>query len=115
MAEPNVSKLYDKVFKLKELLDDAKNLAEEIAAESQQFGGEISRVMSSQLTKFTIPMLTKYTNDSKTPGAIAPLIKFLDSVPLGLARTQKTEVPEEVKQEKYVRAENGKTYYIGGL
>lgn len=123
---PNITKLYDKLFKLKDTLDSARALCDEVIAEAQQFGGEIARVIPGQITKYTIPTLEKLLSETNTPGAIIPLVVFLDNIPLGQARAQKTDVlppPEtqsspqvnpQVNPQKMVKAaENKKLYYLG--
>ena len=121
MAEPNVNKLYDKLIKFQKKLEEAKQIADELAADSQQVGGEVARVMNSQLIQYTIPPIEKILSSEDSPGGVIPLFNFLDSVPLGLVRSQTTEPQaHQAHQEKrkkesiqFATAENRKNYYVG--
>jgi hypothetical protein len=87
-AKKNVEDLYKAIFALREALQDATQLASEAATIAESFGGEISRVMTEQLNKFFIPGISKFIDDTNTPGAAGPLVTFLDSVPLALTREE---------------------------
>jgi len=82
----SIEDLYDAIFAIREALQDAMQLASEAVNIADSFGGEISRVITAQLNQYFIPILAKYLDDENTPGAIAPLVAFLDSVPLAMTR-----------------------------
>ena len=83
MAKPtNILKTYDKIFTVKEMLSEAINTAMDAANEAEGFGGEVSRVLTSQLRQELIPALQKFVDDKSFPASMASLIAFLDSVPL---------------------------------
>ena len=88
MAKKNIETLYKQIFSVKESLQDAISSAQEVVASASEFGGEISRVITSQLNDYLIPVINKYVEDTDTPGAVAPLITFLDSVPLAMTREE---------------------------
>lgn len=94
MAKKNVEELYKSIFSIKEALQDAVQLASESANIAQSFGGEIAKVITAQLNQYFIPAVSRYIDDENTPGAMSPLITFLDSVPLAMTR-QEPE-PEEI-------------------
>ncbi len=88
MAKKNVESLYKQIFNIKESLQDAVSVALETSNLAAEFGGEISRVLTSQINDYLVPTISKYIEDVNTPGAIAPLITFLDSVPLAMTRQE---------------------------
>lgn len=88
MAKKNVEELYKGIFTIREKLQEVVQLASEIVTMSQAFGGEIPRVLTEQLSKYFIPEITKFIDDDKTPGAMTPLVTFLDSVPLAMTRQE---------------------------
>lgn len=85
-AKKNVEELYKAIFAIRDALQDAQQLAAEAAVISDAFGGEIARVITAQINTFFIPGISKFIDDEKTPGAMSPLITFLDSVPLAMTR-----------------------------
>lgn len=85
-SKKSIEELYNAIFAIREALQDATQLAAETATIAEAFGGEISRVITSQINEYFIPAISKYIDDDKTPGAIAPLVTFLDSVPLAMTR-----------------------------
>lgn len=88
MANKSIEDLYSSLFAIQESIQDATQLAAEAANLAGMFGGEISRVVTEQLNKYFIPAVSKYAEDGSTPGAIAPIITFLDSVPLAMTREE---------------------------
>ncbi len=84
----SVEHLYKNIFNIKESLQDAISVALETSNLAAEFGGEISRVLTSQINDYLVPTISKYIEDGSTPGAIAPLITFLDSVPLAMTRQE---------------------------
>ena len=84
----SVETLYKNIFSIKESLQDAISTAQETANVASEFGGEISRVITSQISEYLVPVLSKYIEDPQTPGSVAPLITFLDSVPLAMTREE---------------------------
>jgi hypothetical protein len=91
---PDITTLYDNILDLKQTIDDAIQLAEEIKNTADLYGGEIQRVISTQLIKYFTPPLKKFSEDPNTPGAIPPLITFLDSLPLKMVRPKAELVKE---------------------
>jgi hypothetical protein len=91
--KPNVTKLYDKLFAIKEMLSDALQEAMDAANDAEGFGGEISRVLTSQLRQEFIPAIQKYVDDKGTSSSVMALIQFLDSVPLAWVRIGPQEDP----------------------
>lgn len=87
-SKKSVEELYSAIFAIREALQDATQLAAEAAVIAEAFGGEISRVITSQLNQYFIPAISKYIDDEKTPGAMSPLVTFLDSVPLAMTRQE---------------------------
>jgi len=87
-ARKSVEELYKGCFAIREALQDATQLAAEAAVIADAFGGEIARVITEQLNSFFIPAISKYIDNEDQPGAIAPLITFLDSVPLAMTRQE---------------------------
>lgn len=85
-GKPNIAKLYDKLFTIKEMLSEVVNTAMEAANDAESFGGEVARVITSQLRQDLIPAAQKYIDDANTPASAAAMIQFLDSVPLAWIR-----------------------------
>lgn len=90
----SIEELYKAIFSIRESLQEAVSLAQEAVNISQQFGGEIPRVVTDQLNTYFIPTVAKFIDDEDTPGAMTPLVVFLDSVPLAMTREEPT--PEEI-------------------
>lgn len=88
----NIEDLYKSIESIREALQDAVQLASEAAIVAEGFGGEISRVITSQLSTYFVPTISKYIDDENTPGAMTPLVTFLDSVPLAMTRQPATPV-----------------------
>lgn len=88
MAKKNVETLYKNIFNIKESLQDAISVALETSNLAAEFGGEISRVITSQINDYLVPTISKFIEDPNTPGSVAPLITFLDSVPLAMTRQE---------------------------
>ncbi len=105
-AKKSVETLYKGIFSIKESLQDAIQQALEVSNTASEFGGEISRVLTSQINDYFIPNISKYIEDESTPGAIAPLVTFLDSVPLAMTRQ---EPAAEVIAPSAVNAEETQT------
>lgn len=91
--KPNITKLYDKIFAIREMLTEAVNTAMEAANEAESFGGEVSRVVTGQLREGILPALQKYVDDESNQASMASIIKFLDSVPLAWVRTGPEQLP----------------------
>ena len=85
-ARKSVEELYRAIFAIRDALQDAQQLAAEAAVMSDAFGGEIARVITAQINTYFIPGISKFIDDAETPGAMSPLITFLDSVPLAMTR-----------------------------
>lgn len=84
----SIEELYKAIFTIRESLQEAVSLAQEAVNIAQQFGGEIPRVITDQLNTYFIPTVAKYIDDESTPGAMTPLVVFLDSVPLAMTREE---------------------------
>jgi hypothetical protein len=84
----SIEELYKAIFSIRESLQESVSLAQEAVNISQQFGGEIPRVITDQLNTYFIPVVSKYIDDDETPGAMTPLVVFLDSVPLAMTREE---------------------------
>jgi hypothetical protein len=91
--KPNITKLYDKVFAIREMLTEAVNTAMEAANEAEAFGGEVSRVVTGQLRQGILPSLQTFIDDESNQSSMASIIKFLDSVPLAWVRTGPEQLP----------------------
>lgn len=91
--KPNITKLYDKIFAVREMLTEAVNTAMEAANDAEAFGGEVSRVVTGQLRQGLLPMLQQYVDDESNQASMASIIKFLDSVPLAWVRTGPEQLP----------------------
>lgn len=101
-SKKSVEELYSAIFAIREALQDASQLAAEAAVIAEAFGGEISRVITAQLNQYFIPAISKYIDDEKTPGAMSPLVTFLDSVPLAMTRQEpepEQTTPAPIKAE----------------
>ena len=85
-TKPNVSKLYDKIFSIKEGLADAAQLALEVANDAETFGGEVARVLTGQIRQTLVPTIQKFIDDASNPASTTSLIAFLDNVPLAWVR-----------------------------
>jgi hypothetical protein len=82
----NISKLFDDLFSIKEMLSEVVNTAMEAANEAESFGGEVTRVITGQLRQGLIPSIQKYIDDANTPSSISTMTNFLDTVPLAWVR-----------------------------
>jgi hypothetical protein len=91
--KPNITKLYDKIFAVREMLTEAVNTAMEAANDAEAFGGEVSRIVTGQLRQGLLPMLQQYVDDESNQASMASIIKFLDSVPLAWVRTGPEQLP----------------------
>jgi len=88
MAKKNVEELYKSIFAIRDALQDAVQLASEASNIAEDFGGEIAKVLTAQFNQYFIPSISKYIDDDSTPGAMSPLITFMDSVPLAMTRQE---------------------------
>ena len=68
-------------------------MAQELASDASEYGGEISRVLREQCINYLIPALKGLVSDPNQPGAIEPIIEFLDSCPLAFIR-EEPEAPQ---------------------
>ena len=91
--KPNITKLYDKIFTVKEMLTDCVNTIMEAANDAEAFGGEVSRVITGQLRQSLLPELQRFVDDESNPASMIAMIKFLDSVPLAWVRTGPEQEP----------------------
>ena len=78
------------------LLSDMQNLMERLIESSQnlveiasEFGGEISKVLAEQVTSYYIPEIRALIDDPKKPGSLIGISRFLDSLPLAMARSKR--------------------------
>ena len=87
-AKSSAEKLYNTLFKMREQMQEIANLAQELASDASEYGGEISRVLREQCINYLIPALKGLVSDPNQPGAIEPIIEFLDSCPLAFIREE---------------------------
>lgn len=92
-AKSSAEKLYNTLFKMREQMREIANLAQELASDASEYGGEISRVLREQCINYLIPALKGLVSDPNQPGAIEPIIEFLDSCPLAFIR-EEPEAPQ---------------------
>lgn len=100
----SIEELYKALFSIRESLQESVSMAQEAVNISQQFGGEIPRVVTDQLNSYFIPIISKFIDDEDTPGAMTPLVVFLDSVPLAMTREEPT--PEEITPSPITTTDN---------
>jgi len=93
VGKRSVEELYEGIFAIRDSLQEIIQQANEVATIATDFGGEIARVITLQINKYFIPGIAKYLDNETTPGAVNPLITFLDSVPLAMTRIE----PEPTK------------------
>jgi hypothetical protein len=87
-SKKSVEELYKSIFSIRDNLQTVVQDATELANQSEAFGGEIARVVTDQVNKYFVPAISKFIDDAATPGAMAPLVTFLDSVPLAMTRQE---------------------------
>lgn len=87
-AKSSAEKLYNTLFKMREQMQEIANMAQELASDAAEYGGEISRVLREQCINYLIPTLGGLVSDENQPGAIEPMIEFLDSCPLAFIREE---------------------------
>ena len=92
-AKSSAEKLYNTLFKMREQMQEIANMAQELASDASEYGGEISRVLREQCINYLIPALKGLVSDPNQPGAIEPIIEFLDSCPLAFIR-EEPEAPQ---------------------
>lgn len=102
MADKNPNKLYDRIKTIKGSLesiistvDSVQEEVKQLLADSDDFGGVISKVFKEQLAKYFTPELAKIVDPVKNlmdgdrvPGSLKDLVVFLDSVPLAMVREE---------------------------
>ena len=92
-AKSSAEKLYNTLFKMRDQMQEIANLAQELASDASEYGGEISRVLREPCINYLIPALKGLVSDPNQPGAIEPIIEFLDSCPLAFIR-EEPEAPQ---------------------
>lgn len=92
-AKSSAEKLYNTLFKMRDQMQEIANMAQELASDASEYGGEISRVLREQCISYLIPALKGLVSDPNQPGAIEPIIEFLDSCPLAFIR-EEPEAPQ---------------------
>ena len=92
-AKSSAEKLYNTLFKMRDQMQEIANMAQELASDASEYGGEISRVLREQCINYLIPALKGLVSDPNQPGAIEPIIEFLDSCPLAFIR-EEPEAPQ---------------------
>lgn len=93
MASKNIETLYNELFSMRATMEDLLTSAQNVINASNQFGGEIQRVLGEQMAKYFIPSLNNLIKDSNTPGSIQGIITFIDSCPLAYTRVEPTAEP----------------------
>lgn len=88
MARQSIESMYDLMFSMRSKMEDILQDAQELTAAAKTYGGEISRVMVEQMTRYFAPTIKKLIDDEKTPGSMVGVIRFLDSVPLSYTRIE---------------------------
>ena len=92
-AKSSAEKLYNTLFKMRDQMQEIANMAQELAGDASEYGWEISRVLREQCINYLIPALKGLVSDPNQPGAIEPIIEFLDSCPLAFIR-EEPEAPQ---------------------
>ena len=92
-AKSSAEKLYNTLFKMRDQMQEIANLAQELASDASEYGGEISRLLREQCLNYLLPALKGLVSDPNQPGAIEPIIEFLDSCPLAFIR-EEPEAPQ---------------------
>lgn len=88
MAKQSIESMYDLMFNMRTKMEDLLQDAQELTASAKTYGGEISRVIVEQMSKYYAPVLKKLIDDENTPGSMIGVIRFLDSVPLSYTRIE---------------------------
>lgn len=88
MARQSIESMYDLMFEMRSKLEDLLQDAQELTAAAKTYGGEISRVMVEQMTKYFAPAIKNLIDNEQTPGSMVGVIRFLDSVPLSFTRIE---------------------------
>lgn len=94
MGKPNINKLYEDLFTIKEMLTEVINTSLESASAAESFGGEISRVVTNQLRGDVVPAINAILGP-EGEGTLGHIISFLDSVPLAWIRSQQDDLNAE--------------------
>jgi hypothetical protein len=90
-TKPNIDRLYEKLFSIKEMLTEVIQTANEAANDANAFGGEIARVIPNQLRTLLVPALQQYIDSPQNPVAMDSIVRFLDSLPLSKVRVGRQE------------------------
>lgn len=88
---PNIDKLYEKLFAMKEMLTEVIQTAQEAANDAGNFGGDISRVIPNQLRAQFVIGIQNFISQPGNPIAIDSIIQYLDSLPLSKVRVPRGE------------------------
>ena len=88
---PNIDKLYEKLFSMKEMLTEVIQTAQEAANDAGNFGGDISKVIPNQLRTQFVVNLQNFISQPGNPIAIDSMITYLDSLPLSKVRVPRGE------------------------
>ena len=91
IAKPNIDKLYQQLFTIKEELSDVINVAQEAANDAGNFGGDISKVIPNQLRTQFVVGIQNFISQQGNPVAIDSIIAYLDSLPLSRVRVPRGE------------------------
>lgn len=90
-AKPNIDRLYEKLFSMKEMLGEVINTAQEAANDAGNFGGDISKVVPNQLRTQFVVMVQNLISQQGNPVCLDSMIQYLDSLPLSKVRVPRGE------------------------
>ena len=90
MAKQSIESMYDLMFEMRSSLESLLQDAQELTAAAKTYGGEISRVIVEQMSKYFSPTIKNLIDNDQTPGSMIGIIRFLDSVPLSYTRIEPT-------------------------
>lgn len=102
---PNIDKLYEKLFSIKEMLTEVIQTAQEAANDAGNFGGDISTVLPNQLRSQFVMGVQNFISQPGNPVAVDSMIQYLDSLPLSKVRVPRGE--EAMMQQGMMNAAAG--------
>jgi len=90
-SKPNIDKLYERLFSMKEMLTEVMQTAQEAANDAGNFGGDISAVIPNQLRSQFVVGIQNFISQPGNPVCIDSMIHYLDSLPLSKVRVPRGE------------------------